>query len=452
MEQDKMEKIVNLCKRRGFIYPGSEIYGGLSNSFDFGPLGVELKNNLKQLWWKKFVQERDDVIGLESTVMMHPKIWEASGHLQNFIDPLVECKSCHQRFRADLIQEKCPNCGKKEFTEKKDFNTMFKTFLGPVEDEAAIVYLRPETAQGMFVDFPLLLQTMRLKLPFGVAQIGRSFRNEITTGNFIFRIREFDIAELEYFVKPGQDEKAFDDWLKFMEKVLVENFGLDKKNLRCYEHPKKSLAHYSKRTVDIQYRYPWGWDELWGLANRTDYDLRQHEKFSGRDLKYYEAPTPSGGRSPDRSAGKFWPYVIEPTGGIERLFLAVMNEAYTEIQGGRTITTQSTKDVEIVLKLRKVLSPVKVAVLPLAKKEALIKLAKEIHQELKKDWMVQYDEIGSIGRRYRRQDEIGTPYCLTVDFESLEDKKVTVRDRDTMKQERIDIKELVNYLKANFEE
>lgn len=451
MEQDKMEKIVNLCKRRGFIYPGSEIYGGLSNTYDFGPLGVELKNNLKRLWWKKFVQERDDIVGLESTIIMHPKVWEASGHLKNFTDPLVECKNCHQRFRADQLEKLksqnieipiCPNCGSKNFTEKRDFNTMFKTFLGPVENEAAIVYLRPETAQGMFVDFPLLLETMRLKLPFGVAQIGKAFRNEITTGNFIFRVREFEIAELEYFVKPGQDEKAFDDWLKFMERVLVEDFGLDKKNLQRYEHPKKNLAHYSKRTIDIQYRYPWGWDELWGLANRTDFDLKQHEKFSGQNLKYYD---PETGKS-------FWPYVIEPTGGIERLFLAVLNEAYTEIKGGRTTTTQATKEVEIVLRLKKSLAPIKLAILPLVRKEQLIKLAQEIYQNLKKYWLIQYDEVGSIGRRYRRQDEIGTPFCLTVDFESLEDKKVTIRDRDTMKQDRVRIEELVEYLNDKLSE
>lgn len=435
--QDKTEKIVNLCKRRGFVYPGSEIYGGLANSFDFGPLGVELKNNLKQLWWKKFVQEREDVLGLESTIIMHPKIWQASGHLKNFIDPLVECKSCHQRYRADLVKEKCPNCGKKDFTPKKDFNTMFKTFLGPVENEAAIVYLRPETAQGIFVDLPLLLETMRLKLPFGIAQIGKSFRNEITTGNFLFRIREFEIAELEYFVRSGQDEKAFEEWLKFMEKVLIEDFGLTKKNLRRYEHPKKNLAHYSKRTVDIQYRYPWGWDELWGLANRTDYDLREHEKFSGHDLKYRDPET----------GEKFWPYVVEPTGGIERLFLAVLNEAYTEVKGGRTTTTQSTKEVEVVLRFKKYLAPIKIAILPLVRKESLVKLAQKIYYNLKKDWLVQYDELGSIGRRYRRQDEVGTPYCLTVDFESLEDKKVTVRDRDTMKQERVRIEELSGYLR-----
>ncbi len=429
-----LEKIVNLCKRRGIIFPGSEIYGGLANTWDYGPLGAELLNNLKALWWKKFVTEREDVVGLSSGVLMNSKVWEASGHLKSFTDPLVECKVCHLRFRAD--QEEFKKHEHRDFTKPQDFNLMFKTFVGAVEDKAHATYLRPETAQGMFVNFPQIVDTSRVKVPFGIAQIGKSFRNEITAGNFIFRTIEFEIAEIEYFVKPGNDEEAFEQWLSFMQKFLTLELGLKKEHLRLYEHPKKSLAHYSKRTVDIQYQFPWGWDELWGLANRTDFDLGQHEKLSGKSMKY---------RDPD-SNEEYIPYVIEPTGGIERTLLAVLLDSYTEVKGGRTTTTEATKEIEVVLKLSKVLAPVKVAVLPLSKKPELIKVARGIFDELKMHWPCQYDEVASIGRRYRRQDEIGTPYCITVDFESLEDKRVTVRDRDSMKQERIPIADLARHL------
>lgn len=450
-----LEKIVNLCKRRGIIFPGSEIYGGLANTWDYGPLGIELLNNLKALWWKKFVQEREDVVGFSSGVLMNSKVWEASGHLKNFTDPLVECKVCHLRFRAD--QDDFKKHEHKDFTKPRDFNLMFKTFVGAVEtptlsppipssegtggEREGVIYLRPETAQGMFVDFNQIVDTQRVKVPFGIAQIGKSFRNEITAGNFIFRTIEFEIAEVEYFVKPGDDEKAFEEWLRFIQDFLVKELGLRKENLKLHEHPKKSLAHYSKRTVDIQYKFPWGYDELWGLANRTDFDLTQHEKLSGNSMKY---------RDPE-SGEEYTPFVIEPTGGIERTLLAILCDAYSEVKGGRTTTTEATKELEVVLKLDKKLSPFKVAVLPLSRKEKLVKQAKEIWKVLSKHFMTDYDETGSIGRRYRRQDEIGTPYCVTVDFESLEDKKVTVRDRDTMKQERVRITELADYLREKLD-
>lgn len=436
---DRMETIVTLAKRRGFVFSSSEIYGGLGGFYDYGPLGVALKRNIQNLWWKVFVEERDDVVGMESSVIMNPKVWEASGHLASFTDPLVECKVCHMRFRADLKDDIAAH-EHRSFTEPRPFHIMFKTFVGPVEDNASVAYLRPETAQGMFTNFQNVLVATRARVPFGIAQIGRSFRNEITYRNFIFRMREFDIAELEYFVKPGDDDKAFDDWLSFMESALVQRFGLNKKNLRRHEHPKDTLAHYSKRTVDIQYQFPWGWDELWGLANRTDFDLAQHEKASGKSLTYRD---PVSGET-------FRPYVIEPTGGIDRLFLAILCESYQSVAGGRTTTTEATKDEETVLRLPKQLAPIKIAVLPLSKKEKLSTLARSVAATLRQHWAVDYDEVASIGRRYRRQDEVGTPYCLTVDFESLDDNKVTVRDRDTMKQDRVAIDDLVSYFTNQF--
>ncbi|MBU4332220.1 glycine--tRNA ligase [Patescibacteria group bacterium] len=445
-----MDKIVSLCKRRGFIFPGSEIYGGLANSWDYGPLGVELKNNIKRLWWQKFVQERSDVVGLDAGIIMNPKTWEASGHLASFADPLVDCKKCQQRFREDELREgkygeidtgdgklHCPECGG-ELTESRPFNLMFKTFIGPIEGEGSEVYLRPETAQGIFVDYELIKDSMRLKLPFGVAQIGKAFRNEITPGNFIFRTREFEQMELEYFVKSGEDMEQFKKWREFCLDFLLE-LGIDNKNIKLRDHDKKELSHYSKATTDIEYKFPWGWGELWGIANRTDFDLSAHSKVSGQKLIYK-----------DEEGKEFTPYVIEPSLGVDRLLLAILIDAYKEVAGGRTTTTESTKEVEVMLGLDKRLAPVKVAVLPLSKKEPLTKLAQEIFQDLLKSWNCQYDEVASIGRRYRRQDEIGTPYCVTVDFDSLEDKKVTVRDRDTMEQDRVDIETLINYLKEKF--
>jgi glycyl-tRNA synthetase len=460
---NNLEKIVGWAKRRGFVIPGSEIYGGISGIYDFGPYGVALKNNIKKLWWKRFVEERDDIVGLESAILMNRKVWQASGHEKDFVDELVECKKCHARFRKDEIRKsqipnlksqinsndqnlKCPNGNEHEFTEPKKFNPMFKTFVGVVEEPESQTYLRPETAQGMFVDFKQVLEISRKKIPFGIAQIGKSFRNEINTKDFLFRIREFEIAEIEYFIKPGEDEKSFEEWLKEWEKFVID-CGIKKENIKHFEHPKKSLSHYSKRTVDLNYHFPFGWKELTGLANRTDFDLNAHEEASGKDLKYFDPSTDST-NSPQASSGqakeKYWPYVIEPTLGIERLMLAIICDAFEETKP-RTTTTEAVSEKEIVLHFIPALAPVKVAVFPLVKK--LSKESREIYKDLKSCWGdIEFDEAGSIGRRYRRQDEIGTPFCVTIDFETLKDKKVTIRDRDTMKQERIEIKELKNYL------
>jgi len=440
------KKIISLCKRRGFIFPSSEIYGGLKGFWDYGPLGDLVKNNFKQEWLKNFVFNRGDVVSIDGTVIMHPKVWEASGHLESFTDPLVECKNCHARFRSDHMEEgkfvgegnakeknQCPNCGSKDWTKSRNFNLMFKTFVGPIEDDAHTAYLRPETAQSMFTNFKNVLDSTRQEVPFGIAQVGKSFRNEITTGNYTFRSREFEIAELEFFVAPGEDEKWFEYWLQQLEKFFLE-IGLNKNKLRRYEHPKGDLAHYAKRTVDIEYKFPFGWSELAGIANRTDYDLKKHAEVSGEDLRYYD-------QAKDK---KYFPYVIEPTLGVERAILALLFDAYKEVKGGRTKTTKSTKKKEIVIKLDRRMSPIKVAVLPLVKnKPKLVKKAKEIYDKIKPHFVTQYDESGSIGRRYRRQDEIGTIFCVTVDFDTLEDDSVTIRDRDTMKQERIKIENLI---------
>lgn len=431
---NNLEKIVSWAKRRGFVMPGSELYGGVSGIYDFGPYGVVLKNNLKKLWWKKFVEERDNIVGIESAILMNRQVWQASGHEKDFVDELVECKECHQRFKADdLPKEKCPSGGEHEFTAAKQFNPMFRTHIGVIEDKTSMTYLRPETAQGMFVDFKQIIEASRQKIPFGIAQIGKSFRNEINTKDFLYRVREFEIAEIEYFVKPGDDEKSFDKWLKDWEEFVLST-GIKKENIRQYEHKKEDLSHYSKKTVDIHYHYPFGWNELTGLANRTDFDLKAHQDKSGKDLSYF-----------DEEAGKkYIPYVIEPTLGIERLMLAVICDAFEETKP-RTKTTEATSEKEIILHLDPKLAPVKIAVLPLVKK--LSNKAQEIYKDLKTCWgEIDYDESGSIGRRYRRQDEIGTPFCVTVDFDTIKDHKVTVRDRDSMKQERIEIKELKNYL------
>jgi glycyl-tRNA synthetase len=447
--ENLMEKIISLCKRRGFIFQSSEIYGGVEGLWDLGPLGALMKKNLRDFWIKRFIFEEENIVLIDGTCLMHPKVWEASGHLKHFTDPLVECKNCHFRFRADYMADgrfvgqgkakeknQCPNCGGKEFTEPHFFNLMFKTFLGSVEDKSHQTYLRPETAQSMFTNFQNVLNSTRLKIPFGIAQIGRSFRNEITTGDFTFRSREFDIAEIEYFVKPGQDEKYFEIWLDKWEKFFLD-LGLKKENLRRYEHPKESLAHYSKRTVDIEYKFPFGWAELAGVANRTDFDLKRHAQFSGKDLSYYD----------EEKKKRYYPYVIEPTMGFERAILAILIDAYQEIKGGRTKTTKATKEIEILLKLDKKIAPIKVAVLPLVRnKSELVKKAKEVYQILKPHFICQYDELGSIGRRYRRQDEIGTILCLTCDFQTLQDDTLTIRNRDTMKQERVKIANLREYI------
>lgn len=434
---DLMEKIVSLCKRKGFIFQTSEIYGGVEGFWEAGPLGSLLKNNIRDFWLKKFVQERNDIYLIDGTAIQHSKTWQASGHLESFTDPLIECKKCHKRFRADNMKEKqCPGCQGQEFTRSKQFNLMFKTFVGPVQDEAHKTYLRPEAAQSMFSQFKNVQNSTRAKIPFGIGQIGRCFRNEITTGNFTFRSREFDIAEIEYFVESGKDEKLFDEWLDLWEEFFRQ-LGLRKENLRRYEHPKKSLAHYSKRTVDIEYKFPFGWQELAGVANRGDYDLSRHSKFSGEDLRYFN----------DENNKKYFPYVIEPTLGLERAMLAVLVDAYQEVKGGRTKTTEAVKEEEIVLALDKKIAPIKVAVLPLVRnKPELVSKAKEVYGLLQPHFSCQYDELGSIGRRYRRMDEIGCPLAITVDFETLEKQDVTVRNRDTMKQERVKIAELSNTL------
>lgn len=426
-----MEKLISLAKRRGFIFPSGEKYGGLQGFWDFGPLGVELKNNIKRSWWNRFVRSRDDIVGQDAAIVTNPTVWEKSGHVAGFSDELVECKKCHHRFKADDItdKKKCPDCGG-ELTAARKFNTMFKTYVGPAEDSSSVAYLRPETAQNIFVNFDTVRQSMRLKVPFGIAQIGKAYRNEITPGNFIFRSREFEQMEIEYFVKPGDDDKSFKEWVEASHTWLTD-LGLKKENLRFFEQPKGELAHYSKATTDIEYKFPFekGWSELMGIANRTDYDLKAHG-FSYRD---------------ETSKEEFVPYVIEPSVGVDRAMLAFLLDAYEEIEGGRSTTTESNKEKEVVLRLHKSLAPIKIAVLPLSKKEQLSSVAHEIAGTLRECWSVAYDEVASIGRRYRRQDEIGTPYCLTVDFDTLEDKKVTIRDRDTMQQDRVALEELNDY-------
>ena len=436
-----IDKIISLAKRRGFIFPGSEIYGGLANSYDYGPLGTELFNNIRNLWWKKMVQQRSDMVGIRGPIIMNPKVWEASGHISSFTDPLVECKICHIRMRADKpadikTHEETHKGKTVEWTEPKNFNLLFKTFIGTTEDSKATVYLRGETAQTMFTDFKLVLETMRRKLPFGIAQIGRSFRNEITTGNSIFRMKEFTIAELEYFVKPGEDDAAFEDWLNYQQEFFIQDLKLKKENIKTVELPKDELAHYSKRTVDTYYKFPFGWDEIAGHANRTDYDLKNQIALSGANLKYKDQTT----------GEEFVPFVIEPTFGMDRMMLAVLIDAYSESEA-RSGKEDAVHETEVTLRLPKELAPIKIAVLPLSKKEPLTAQAVETLKILQKLWMCQYDETGSIGKRYRRQDEIGTLYCVTVDFETANDQAVTVRDRDTMAQERVKIAELVDYFK-----
>ena len=415
-----MEKIVSLCKRRGFIFQSSEIYGGLGSSWDYGPLGVELKRNVKEAWWKSIVHERDDMVGLDASILMHPQIWVASGHVQEFADPLVDCKSCRQRWRADdLKTDNCPDCGG-ELTEPRMFNLMFKTFMGPVEDEASVVYLRPETAQGIFVNFQNVLNTSRKKLPFGIAQTGKAFRNEITTGNFIFRSREFEQMEIEFFVKPETDQEWFDYWRNERFNWYLK-LGISKENLRFREHAKYDLAHYALGCYDIEYLFPMGWGELEGIANRGSYDLMQHAKSSGKDLSYFDTDTNQ----------HIMPHIIEPSAGVDRSTLAFLLNAYSEEIVGN--------EKRVVLHFHPEIAPIKVAILPLSKKETLVPLSKEVHSELRRCFMTQYDDSQSIGRRYRRQDETGTPFCVTIDFQSLEDHQVTIRDRDSLKQIRVPI-------------
>ncbi len=450
---DRMETIVSLSKRRGIVYPSSEIYGGLRAAWDYGPLGVEIKNNIKRQWWRATVQERDDVVGLDSSVILATEVWKASGHVTQFVDELTECQACHHRFRADHLIEAyeakhghepehgladlpCPHCGTKgAFTEPRMFNTMLRTYLGATEDDSGLAYLRPETAQGIFINYKNVLQTSRRKVPFGIGQIGKSFRNEITPGNFIFRTREFEQMEMEFFVKPGTDEDWHEYWISEREAWFLD-LGLSKDNLRRFEHPAEKRSHYSKRTVDIEYRFDFPgseWGELEGLANRTDYDLGVHSKASGQDLSYLD---------PDTNE-RYIPYVVEPAVGVDRSMLAFLLEAYDEDEAP---DASGKLEKRTVLRLDHRLAPVKVAVLPLSRNADLSPKARDVAATLRKHWNTEFDDASAIGRRYRRQDEIGTPYCVTVDFESLQDQAVTVRERDSMRQERIGIDSLVGYL------
>jgi glycyl-tRNA synthetase len=433
---DLMEAITSLAKRRGFAFPSSEIYGGVRSSWDYGPLGVELKRNVRNAWWRAMVQLRDDVVGLESSIIMSPQVWEASGHLESFADPLVECLSCHQRFREDHLPASgaCPNCGQKQWTDARNFNLMFKTHMGPVEEEGAAVYLRPETAQGMFVDFVTVQTATRKKLPFGIAQIGKSFRNEITPGNFIYRTREFEQMEMEFFVVPGTDEEWFEFWVQERMRWYA-GLGMRAQNLRLREHEADELSHYSKRTVDVEYAFPFGdgWGELEGIANRTDFDLRAHAEKSGKDLTYYDQEN-------DR---RFYPFVIEPAAGVDRAALAFLIDAYTVDEAP---SARGEMEKRTVLRLHRDLAPIKVAVLPLSRHERLVPEARRVFDVVKPHWMTDYDDAGAIGRRYRRQDEVGTPYCVTVDFDSLDDGQVTVRERDSMQQDRLPMDKLVPHL------
>ena len=450
---DRMDAIVSLSKRRGFVYPSSEIYGGLRASWDYGPLGVELKNNIKRLWWRSMVQERDDIVGLDSSVILAREVWEASGHVTEFVDPLTEFMSCHKRFRTDHLIEAyeakhghppenglagltCPNCGNKgTFTEPRMFSGLLRTYLGPVEDESGLAYLRPETAQGIFINYKNVLQSSRKKLPFGIGQVGKSFRNEITPGNFIFRTREFEQMEMEFFVRPGTDEDWHQTWID-SRFAWYSDLGIRKENLRLFEHPKDKLAHYSKRTVDVEYRFGFQgteWGELEGIANRTDFDLTTHGRASGVDMSYLD----------QESGERFIPYVIEPAAGVDRAALVFLLDGYTEDEAP---DAKGNLEKRTVLRLDARVAPVKAAVLPLSRNADLSPLARDLAAVLRKRWNTDFDDASAIGRRYRRQDEIGTPYCVTVDFDTLDDQAVTVRERDSMRQERIGVDQLVAYL------
>lgn len=431
---EDMQTLVGLCKQRGFVFPSSEVYGGLSSCWDYGPLGSQMKMNVKRAWWNAMTR-RQDIVGVDAAILMHPMVWKASGHVDGFSDPLVDCKSCKQRFRSDntdsyLLHKKCPFCGSTELTEPRQFNLMFKTFMGPSEDSASVVYLRPETAQGIFVNFGNCQTTARKKIPFGIAQIGKSFRNEITPGNFIFRTREFEQMEMQYFVKPGTDADWFDKWKELRWSFYLK-LGIKPENLRFLPH--ETLAHYAKAAVDVQYQFPIGWQELEGIHNRSDFDLSQHMKFSGKSLEYFD----------EANKEKYIPWVIETAVGCDRLFLALLCEAYRE---EITVDEKGSEDVRVVLGLHPEIAPIKVAVLPLSKKPELVEPATRLREELAANWEVTYDEAQSIGKRYRRQDEIGTPFCVTYDFDSINDQAVTVRHRDTMQQERVAISQLTDYL------
>ena len=447
-----MDKMMSLSKRRGFMFQSSEIYGGLGSTWDYGPLGVEIKRNVKEAWWRSVVTERDDMVGLDAAILMHPQVWVASGHVENFSDPLVECKECNSRFRQDhLLEEtgidpespkaetalkdlRCPNCGS-ELGPPRRFNLMFKTFMGPVEDTANEVFLRPETAQGIFVNFKNVLDSTRKKLPFGIGQIGKSFRNEITPGNFTFRTREFEQMEAEFFVKPGSDEEWLDSWVKSRYQWYV-GLGIRPENLRLRKHGDDELAHYAKACYDVEYRFPWGWGELEGIANRGDFDLRQHQEVSGQDMTYFD-------ESEEGDDRRYLPYVIEPSGGVDRATLAFWLDAYDEEPDG--------DNVRVVSHIHRDLAPVTVAALPLSRNDKLLPTARSVYDILRKHFKTQYDDSQAIGRRYRRQDEIGTPYCVTIDFDTIDDNQVTIRDRETMHQARVPVSELVDILKDKLE-
>ena len=447
-----MDKMMSLSKRRGFMFQSSEIYGGLGSTWDYGPLGVEIKRNVKEAWWRSVVTERDDMVGLDAAILMHPQVWVASGHVENFSDPLVECKECNSRFRQDhLLEEtgidpespkaktalkdlRCPNCGS-ELGPPRRFNLMFKTFMGPVEDTANEVFLRPETAQGIFVNFKNVLDSTRKKLPFGIGQIGKSFRNEITPGNFTFRTREFEQMEAEFFVKPGSDEEWLDSWVKSRYQWYV-GLGIRPENLRLRKHGDDELAHYAKACYDVEYRFPWGWGELEGIANRGDFDLRQHQEVSGQDMTYFD-------ESEEGDDRRYLPYVIEPSGGVDRATLAFWLDAYDEEPDG--------DNVRVLSHIHRDLAPVTVAALPLSRNDKLLPTARSVYDILRKHFKTQYDDSQAIGRRYRRQDEIGTPYCVTIDFDTIDDNQVTIRDRDTMHQARVPVSELVDILKDKLE-
>ena len=452
MANQKLDQVISLAKRRGFVFQAGEIYGGSRSAWDYGPLGVELKENIKRQWWQSVVSGRDDVVGLDSSIILPTKVWESSGHVEAFVDPLIECTSCHKRFRQDHLEEAfeekksrapksmaeiaCPNCGTKEsWTEPKSFNGLLKTSLGPVDDDTGMHYLRPETAQGIFVNFNNVLNVSRMKPPFGIGQMGKSFRNEITPGNFIFRTREFEQMEMEFFVKPGEDEKWHEYWIEQRHNWYLD-LGINPDNLRLFDHPKEKLSHYSKRTVDIEYRFGFQggeFGELEGIANRTDFDLKTHSASSGVDLSYF-----------DQTEERRWtPFVIEPAAGLTRSLMAFMVDAYTEDEAPNA---KGGVDTRTVLRLDYRLSPVKAAVLPLSRNEALNPIAKSLAAELRKNWNIDFDDSGAIGRRYRRQDEIGTPFCITIDFETADDQSVTIRERDSMAQERVSLDKVASYL------
>ena len=423
-----MNKLVSLCKRRGYIYRSSEIYGGLDSCYDYGPLGVELKKNIKEFWWKSMVRVRDDIVGLDSAILMHPRIWQASGHVDGFTDPMVDCKNCKRRFKADEIDSnKCSHCGG-ELTQARQFNLMFKTHMGPVEEDASVVYLRPETAQGIYVNYLNVLQSSRQKIPFGIAQIGKAFRNEITPRNYIFRMREFEQMEMQFFVKPGSDEQWFEYW-KQKRIEWYDELGIRKEHLEFHEHDSDELAHYAAAAFDIQYKFPFGWKELEGIHNRTDFDLKRHQEFSNKDMQYFD----------DATRERYVPYIIETSAGCDRTLLTCLADAYDE--------EDLNGDIRVVLRLSPKIAPIKAGIFPLVKRDGMPEVARKIQEQLKQNLFVFYDEGGAVGRRYRRQDEAGTPFCITVDSQTLDDNTVTVRERDSMRQDRVSIEKLLPFMR-----